>query len=82
MLHSTLLGQMLQKMNCSEYNPRGRIHNTWFYRNLWMNPDILECYITLGSEAWLYQLSSLLGPFVSYEENDVNKVPGPVQWSL
>ncbi len=58
-------------MKCCENDFWDRIHNTsfsWLLRNEF---NKLECYNTLGWKELPVTNTSLKGPFISYEENEV-----------
>jgi hypothetical protein len=58
-------------MKCCVYGSWGCIHRTLFYSLLANGPNMVECYITLGRNIFPGKDTSLIGTFVSYEENEV-----------
>ncbi len=50
------------------------IHNTSFSSSLMVGPNKLECYITLGWKGLKWINTTLLDPFVSYEEKEVMRM--------
>ncbi len=69
--HPSLLGLLIiyEKMKCCEYDTWGHIQNTLFPYEWAQYAKVLHC--TLPEWLVFDKHSSLLGPFLSYEENEV-----------
>jgi hypothetical protein len=58
-------------MKCCEYDPRGHIHNTSFSSKFKNEPNKLVLHYAMLERFTTRKHSSLMDPFVSYEENEV-----------
>jgi hypothetical protein len=75
-INATLLGLFIsyEEKDVMRIQYLSLIHNALFSSSLMVGPNKLECYITLGWKGLKWTNTTLLGPFVSYEEKEVMRI--------
>ncbi len=65
---------VMKKIKCCEYGLCFCIHNTSFFRMLWMAQKARMFATGKPFQQYMMQLSSLFSPFINYEENEVLRI--------